>query len=177
MEKQLFYLLTYFLIYSFLGWIMESIFRSIIEKKVINTGFLKGPICPIYGFGALIMVAVLNGLSNNIVQLFISSGFSSKEQFQNIQEEKSFDFHEEEIESTEESDKFNFTDEFITQHNNQMMKKEQNPNNNPWKTNQTCRLISNSVWKQASFSTECSKGKGLANWWICKEKSKKLSGP
>lgn len=73
MEKQLFYLLTYFLIYSFLGWIMESIFRSIIEKKVINTGFLKGPICPIYGFGALIMVAVLNGLSNNIVQLFISS--------------------------------------------------------------------------------------------------------
>ena len=73
MEEKLFLLLTYFLIYSFLGWIVESIFRSVSEKKIINTGFLKGPICPIYGFGALIMVAVLNGLSNNIVQLFISS--------------------------------------------------------------------------------------------------------
>ena len=35
---------------------MESIFRSIIEKKIINTGFLKGPICPIYGFGAVLLL-------------------------------------------------------------------------------------------------------------------------
>ncbi len=73
MEEKLFLLLTYFLIYSFLGWVVESIFRSVSEKKIINTGFLKGPICPIYGFGALIMFTVLNGLSNNIVLLFISS--------------------------------------------------------------------------------------------------------
>lgn len=49
MNEQLFWLLTYFLIYSFLGWAMESIYRSILEKKMINTGFLRGPVCPIYG--------------------------------------------------------------------------------------------------------------------------------
>ena len=73
MKEQLFLLLTYFFIYSFLGWVMESIFRSVMEKKIINTGFLKGPICPIYGFGAIIMITILNGLSNNIILLFIAS--------------------------------------------------------------------------------------------------------
>lgn len=73
MEEKLFWVLTYFLIYSFLGWVMESIFRSIIEKKIINTGFLKGPICPIYGIGAIIMHFVLSRISNNIVLLFFSS--------------------------------------------------------------------------------------------------------
>ncbi len=66
-------LLTYFIIYSFLGWIMESIFRSIIEKKVINTGFLIGPICPIYGFGACIMFLFLGNLKNNTILLFLIS--------------------------------------------------------------------------------------------------------
>lgn len=73
MEKQLFLLLTYFLIYSVLGWIMESVFRSVSEKKIINTGFLRGPICPIYGFGAIIMITILSRFSNNIVLLFIAS--------------------------------------------------------------------------------------------------------
>ena len=73
MENQIFNFLTYFIIYSFLGWLMESIFRSIIEKKIINTGFLKGPMCPIYGIGAFIMATVLKSLENNIVLLFIVS--------------------------------------------------------------------------------------------------------
>lgn len=49
MEISIFYILSCFIIYSFLGWIMESVFRSFCEKKVINTGFLIGPACPIYG--------------------------------------------------------------------------------------------------------------------------------
>ena len=73
MAEKFFEILTHFLIYSFLGWVIESIFRSIIEKKIINTGFLKGPICPIYGIGALIMSFVLDGLSNNLIYLFIAS--------------------------------------------------------------------------------------------------------
>ena len=52
---------------------MESIFRSIMEKKIINTGFLKGPICPIYGIGAIIMFTFLQSLENNIVLLFLAS--------------------------------------------------------------------------------------------------------
>lgn len=73
MKEELFTLLTYFVIYSFLGWIMESVFRSILEKKLINTGFLIGPLCPIYGFGACIMFLFLEKLSNNVILLFIVS--------------------------------------------------------------------------------------------------------
>ena len=58
MENQFFSILTYFVIYSILGWVLESIFRSICEKKLINTGFLKGPFCPIYGVGAIIMITL-----------------------------------------------------------------------------------------------------------------------
>lgn len=63
-------LITYFIIYSFLGWVMESIFRSICERKLINTGFLRGPFCPIYGFGATIMFLFLDRFENKLILLF-----------------------------------------------------------------------------------------------------------
>ena len=63
-------ILTYFIIYSFLGWIMESIVRSVSEKKIINTGFLKGPVCPIYGIGAIIMLLFLERYQNKPILLF-----------------------------------------------------------------------------------------------------------
>ena len=55
-----------FIIYSFLGWVMESIVRTISEKKLINTGFLHGPFCPIYGIGAIILFAFLDKFENNL---------------------------------------------------------------------------------------------------------------
>ena len=70
MLQQLFEILMYFLIYSVLGWIMESIIRSVLEKKIINTGFLKGPVCPIYGIGAIIMLLFLERFQDNIIALF-----------------------------------------------------------------------------------------------------------
>ena len=73
MELNFFNIITYFLIYSFLGWVMESIFRSICEKKLINTGFLRGPFCPIYGIGAIIMIALLSQFEKSIVLLFFIS--------------------------------------------------------------------------------------------------------
>ena len=63
-------ILTYFLIYSFLGWCIESIYKSILEKKLINSGFLFGPICPIYGFGAIIMYVFLEDISNKPILTF-----------------------------------------------------------------------------------------------------------
>lgn len=63
-------LLTYFIIYSFLGWVMESIVRTISEKKLINTGFLHGPFCPIYGIGAIIMFLFLDNFENKPIILF-----------------------------------------------------------------------------------------------------------
>lgn len=73
MENNFFELLTYFIIYSFLGWILESTFRTICEKKVINTGFLKGPFCPIYGCGAIIMILFLSEFEYSWILLFIMS--------------------------------------------------------------------------------------------------------
>lgn len=70
MNFNLFEILTYFIIYSFLGWVMESIVRSICEKKIINTGFLIGPFCPIYGIGAIIMFLFLDSFENNLIALF-----------------------------------------------------------------------------------------------------------
>ena len=70
MRQQIFELLTYFVIYSFAGWILESVFRSICEKKIINTGFLKGPFCPIYGIGAIIIYVFLQRFKDNIILLF-----------------------------------------------------------------------------------------------------------
>ena len=52
---------------------MESIFRSVCEKKLINTGFLRGPFCPIYGIGAVIMILFLKNFSNNLILLFFIS--------------------------------------------------------------------------------------------------------
>lgn len=63
----------YFAIYSFLGWCLESIYKTILEKKPVNSGFLYGPFCPIYGFGAIIMILLLQTLVNNIIVLFIVS--------------------------------------------------------------------------------------------------------
>ena len=72
-EYNFLYILIYFITYSFLGWVMESIFRSICEKKIINTGFLIGPYCPIYGTGAIIMLLFLKQFSENLITLFIVS--------------------------------------------------------------------------------------------------------
>lgn len=49
----------YFFFYSFIGWFFESCYCSIRPKKWVNRGFLRGPICPIYGTGGLVMMIAL----------------------------------------------------------------------------------------------------------------------
>lgn len=73
MGAKIFEILTYFIIYSFLGWVMESIVRTIAERKLINTGFLKGPFCPIYGIGAIIIFLFLDKFENKPILLFFIS--------------------------------------------------------------------------------------------------------
>lgn len=63
-------LLWYFSIYSFLGWCMEVVFCTVRTGKLVNRGFLNGPVCPIYGFGMVIVLAVLGRFSDNIALLF-----------------------------------------------------------------------------------------------------------
>lgn len=64
-------IILYFFIYAFLGWVSECIYCSIGHKKIINRGFLNGPVCPIYGFGALIVIFFLKRYENNVLELFL----------------------------------------------------------------------------------------------------------
>lgn len=48
-----------FVAYCFIGWVMESILHTVWERKLVNRGFLNGPYVPIYGFGALLVLHVL----------------------------------------------------------------------------------------------------------------------
>ena len=58
MEKVVEYILFFFF-YSIIGWISEVIYCYIKDKKFTNRGFLFGPICPIYGTGAISMLITL----------------------------------------------------------------------------------------------------------------------
>lgn len=73
MEKrmEIIKLLAYLIIYSFFGWVLESVVKTWIQKKFVNSGFLYGPFCPIYGFGAMIMLTFLERFENNIIFLFL----------------------------------------------------------------------------------------------------------
>ena len=64
-----------FMIYSFLGWIVEIIDIYILYGKVVNRGFLIGPYCPIYGVGALIITFTLTYYKEDLFVLFIMSMF------------------------------------------------------------------------------------------------------
>ncbi len=55
----------WFLTYSMMGWLVESIYMSFCNHKITNRGFAKGPFCPIYGFGALTVFFVLRPYSDN----------------------------------------------------------------------------------------------------------------
>lgn len=50
----------YFLMYSFLGWCVEVVYHALVVGKIVNRGFLNGPVCPVYGFGMLAVCALLH---------------------------------------------------------------------------------------------------------------------
>lgn len=70
-----FHILTAFLIYCILGWVVESIYMSFCNKKVTNRGFAKGPYCPIYGFGAVLGYIILSPLKGNVIVLYLAGAF------------------------------------------------------------------------------------------------------
>ena len=71
MEVLCYYFLLYFM-YCVIGYVLECIFCSIIDKKlVLNRGFLIGPYLPIYGKGALCIILLLNKYLEDPFALFI----------------------------------------------------------------------------------------------------------
>lgn len=62
-----------FMSYAFLGWCMEVICKLIQTRKFINRGFLIGPYCPIYGWGAIAITVLLKRYTYDILVLFVMS--------------------------------------------------------------------------------------------------------
>lgn len=55
-----------FLVYSFLGWVLEVVFHAVKAGKIINRGFLNGPVCPVYGFGVVGFLMILKSLNPSV---------------------------------------------------------------------------------------------------------------
>lgn len=72
MEKITTYFLL-FIIYAFLGWLMEVGCQLVEKKKFVNRGFLLGPICPIYGYGVLGILFLIGRDTSDILGVFLKS--------------------------------------------------------------------------------------------------------
>ncbi|MSS77856.1 hypothetical protein HV819_11145 [Anaerococcus sp. AGMB00486] len=62
-----------FFFFSFLGFVWETAWVSLNEKKFANRGFLKGPILPIYGFGAISVIFSTRNLYNKLSIFIVGS--------------------------------------------------------------------------------------------------------
>lgn len=60
-----------FFIYSFLGWCIEVCYAAVRKKQFVNRGFVNSPLCPIYGFGAILFAVFLPELTSNPFFLFL----------------------------------------------------------------------------------------------------------
>lgn len=65
--------LWFFMIYAVVGWMVEVAYAAVETGKLSNRGFLNGPLCPIYGFGMVIVIFALRPFNKNIPILFAGS--------------------------------------------------------------------------------------------------------
>lgn len=63
-------IMLWFLIYSILGWVVESIYMSICNRRLTNRGFSRVPMCPIYGVGAITVYITLAPYGDNRILVF-----------------------------------------------------------------------------------------------------------
>lgn len=73
----LYYIISWFFIYSFFGWAWESAYVSIKNKKLVNRGFINGPLCTIYGAGAVTIYLLLRPFEKNLALLYLGGVISA----------------------------------------------------------------------------------------------------
>ena len=66
-------ILAYFIVYSFIGFVIETLF-ALINYNVLESrkSFLYGPFCGIYGIGAVIFIIILRYFDKNNYRLFFA---------------------------------------------------------------------------------------------------------
>lgn len=68
----LYELIAFFLIYSFVGWVTEVVYQAVAKGNITNRGFLNGPVCPVYGFGVVAVLAIYYAVGrDNIAIIFL----------------------------------------------------------------------------------------------------------
>ena len=60
----------YFIIFAFIGWLLETCYSFYSLGHFTKRGFLFGPLCPIYGFGALILIMFFSTYKKHNLKLF-----------------------------------------------------------------------------------------------------------
>ena len=66
-------IILYFFIYAFLGWLLETAFCILTTGVFTKRGFLYGPVCPIYGFGAVLIILTLKKFKGKKTKEFFIS--------------------------------------------------------------------------------------------------------
>lgn len=64
--------LTFFYLYCFFGWIFESTYVSLKKRHFVNRGFLRLPMLPLYGTGAVMMLWVSLPVKDNLFLVYLS---------------------------------------------------------------------------------------------------------
>ncbi|MFA9465481.1 MAG: putative ABC transporter permease [Velocimicrobium sp.] len=72
-----YHLIACFIVYSMLGWLLESLYMSVCNHKITNRGFMLSPFCPIYGFGAVTGYLLLHPFAGNVVKLYLIGAISA----------------------------------------------------------------------------------------------------
>ena len=60
----------YFIIFAVIGWLLETCYSFYSLGHFTKRGFLFGPLCPIYGFGALILIMFFSTYKKHNLKLF-----------------------------------------------------------------------------------------------------------
>ena len=63
--------MLFFYIYCFFGWIIESTYVSVCTGNWVNRGFMRGPVIPIYGTGAIIILFAVIPFRTSPILVFI----------------------------------------------------------------------------------------------------------
>ena len=64
--------LTFFYLYCFFGWIFESAYVSLLKRRFVNRGFLRIPMLPLYGSGAVMMLVVSEPFQDSLFLTWFS---------------------------------------------------------------------------------------------------------
>ena len=60
-----------FFFYCFCGWVWESCYVSLCQRHWVNRGFLQGPLLPIYGSGAILILFVTLPVANSLPLIWL----------------------------------------------------------------------------------------------------------